>query len=164
MTGDEETPQDGKEENEVREDDLLGGVVAVSLAELQTERLRVQELLGLARKVYNRGDESKFEKLREVLRDDRFKGEKLLVFTEHRVLRTLLDKLERIRRELNSDKVFDVVGRLFEGVSLREYLEQALTDEGADAVRRRIEGTLTKEQVAALEEREKRLYGDGGDV
>ncbi len=274
-TGDEETPQDGKEENEVREDDLLGGVVAVSLAELQTERLRVQELLQLARQVDKRGDESKFDKLREVLRHDDYKDEKLLVFTEHRdtldflvkrlegigftgqlarlhggmdykerqeqvaffrkpladggarylvatdaageginlqfcwlmvnydvpwnpgrleqrmgrihrynqkhdpviilnliagktregrVLRTLLEKLERIRRELNSDKVFDVVGRLFEGVSLREYLEQALTDEGADAVSRRIEGTLTKEQVAALEEREKRLYGDGGDV
>ncbi len=274
-TGDEETPQDGREENEVREDDLLGGVVAVSLADLKTERLRVQELLGLARKVHDRGDESKFDKLREVLKDDQFQGEKMLVFTEHRdtleflvkrlegigfagqiaclhggmdykqrqeqvsffrkpladggakylvatdaageginlqfcwlmvnydvpwnparleqrmgrihrykqqhdpviilnvvagktregrVLRTLLDKLERIRRELNSDKVFDVVGRLFEGVSLREYLEQALTDEGAEAVNRRIEGTLTKEQVAALEEREKRLYGDGGDV
>jgi hypothetical protein len=73
---------------------------------------------------------------------------------EGRVLRTLLDKLERIRRELNSDKVFDVVGRLFEGVSLREYLEQALTEEGAEAAGRRIEGTLTKEQVAALAERE----------
>jgi len=83
---------------------------------------------------------------------------------EGRVLRTLLDKLERIRRELNSDKVFDVVGRLFEGVSLREYLEQALTEEGAAAVSRRIEGTLTREQVAALAEKERRLYGDGGDV
>src|SRR5437764_4969402 len=96
-TGDEETPQDGKEENEVREDDLLGGVVAVSLAELQTERLRVQELLGLARKVHERGDESKFDKLREVLRDDRFKGEKLLVFTEHRdTLEFLVQRLEGI--------------------------------------------------------------------
>ncbi len=274
-TGDEETPEDGREENEVREDELLGGVVAVSVAELQTERMRVQQLLDLARKVHARGDESKFDKLREVLRDERFKDEKMLIFTEHRdtleflvkrlegiglagqvaqihggmdykqrtaqmeffrkpaaeggatymvatdaageginlqfcwlmvnydvpwnparleqrmgrvhrykqthdpviilnlvagktregrVLRTLLDKLERIRRELNSDKVFDVVGRLFEGVSLREYLEQALTEEGAEAVGRRIEGTLTKEQVAALAEREHRLYGDGGDV
>ncbi len=83
---------------------------------------------------------------------------------EGRVLRTLLDKLERIRKELNSDKVFDVIGRLFEGVSLRAYLEQALTDEGAEAVRQRLEGTLTKEQVAALADKEKRLFGDGGDV
>ena len=35
------------------------------------------------------------------------------------VLKTLLDKLEAIRRELRSDKVFDVVGRLFENVSLK---------------------------------------------
>jgi hypothetical protein len=83
---------------------------------------------------------------------------------EGRVLRTLLDKLERIRKELHSDKVFDVVGRMFEGKSLREYLEQALTEEGAEAVSRRIEGTLTREQVVALAERERRLYGDGGDV
>jgi superfamily II DNA/RNA helicase len=83
---------------------------------------------------------------------------------EGRVLQTLLDKLERIRRELGSDKVFDVFGRLFEGVSLREYMEQALTEDGADVVRRRLEGTLTKEQVTALAEREKRLYGDGGGV
>ena len=31
-------------------------------------------------------------------------------------MKTLLDKLERIRKELGSDKVFDVIGRLFEGV------------------------------------------------
>src|SRR5262249_45190706 len=42
---------------------------------------------------------------------------------EGRVLRTLLDKLEQIRRELGSDKVFDVVGRLLEGVSLRAYMD-----------------------------------------
>lgn len=95
-------------------------------------------------------------RLRFLLADDAGAGKTIVA--------GLYIRLERIRRELNSDKVFDVVGRLFEGVSLREYLEQALTDEGADAVSRRIEGTLTKEQVAGLEDREKRLYGDGGDV
>lgn len=274
-TGDEEAGEAGREENEVAEDRALGGVVAVSLAELQAERLQVQALLDLALKVEAKGDESKFDRLREVLTDDRFRDEKLLIFTEHRdtlvflvrrleglgfagqvaqlhggmdykereeqvaffrkpvaeggarylvatdaageginlqfawlmanydvpwnparleqrmgrihrygqkrdpviilnlvagktregrVLRTLLDKLERIRRELNSDKVFDVIGRLFEGVSLREYLEQALTEEGAEVVAARLDGTLTKEQVAALAEKEMRLYGDGGDV
>jgi superfamily II DNA or RNA helicase len=275
MTADEEAAEDGREENEAAEDEALGGVVAVSLAEVQAERLQVQRLLELARRVEDKGDESKFDKLREVLRDDRFRDEKVLIFTEHRdtleflvrrleglgfagqvaqvhggmdykqrteqidffrkptaeggarylaatdaageglnmqfcwlmvnydipwnparleqrmgrihrygqkhdpvfianlvagktregrVLKTLLDKLERIRKELGSDKVFDVVGRLFEGVSLRAYMEQALTEGGAEAMRRRLEGTLTKEQVAALAEQEKRLYGDGGDV
>ena len=38
---------------------------------------------------------------------------------EGRVLRVLLEKLDGIRSELASDKVFDVIGRLFENRSLR---------------------------------------------
>ena len=82
---------------------------------------------------------------------------------EGRVLKTLLDKLEAIRRQLRSDKVFDVVGRLFEGVSVRDYLEQAVTEDG-DGDAERLDGRLTEEQVLALEQRERVLYGDGGDV
>ncbi len=79
-------------------------------------------------------------------------------------MQTLLDKLERIRKELGRDKVFDVIGRLFEGVSIKEYMERAVTAAGADAACRALEGTLTKEQVEALEAKERRIYGDGGDV
>jgi len=252
----------------------LGGVVATSLAELEAECQQVEELLELSQKVYEQGQESKFNKLCEVLEDKKYRDEKILIFTEHRdtltylvrqlegmgytgqvvqihggmdylqreeivatfrrpvadggarylvatdaageginlqvcwlminydipwnparleqrmgrihrygqkhdvvivnlvagktregrVLRILLEKMERIRRELRSDKVFDVVGRLFEGVSLRAYLEQAVTEEGADQAEQFIEGHLTPEQVRALQERERRLYGDGGDV
>ncbi len=274
-TGDEESAEGEREENEAAEEEAMGGVVAVSLAELETERLQVKTLLGLARKVYDAGQESKFEKLREVLRADRFKDAKLIIFTEHRdtldflvrrleglgftgqvarihgamdyrerdaeverfrkvpaeggatylvateaageginlqfcwllvnydipwnparleqrmgrihrygqkhdpvyivnlvaektregrVLKTLLDKLERIRKELGSDKVFDVIGRVFEGVSLKHYLEQAVTEEGALAAEQKIEGRLTKEQILAIAEREKRLFGNGGEV
>ncbi len=273
-TGDEEETEDGLEENEVQEDTLLGGILAVSLADLETERLRVKDLLELAQKVEAKGDESKFEKLRETMNDPRFKNEKLLIFTEHRdtleflvkrlsgigfdgqiaqlhggmdykergdqvqffkksteeggaqflvatdaageginlqfcwlmvnydipwnparleqrmgrihrykqtknvqivnliagktregrVLHTLLVKMDNIRKELRSDKVFDVIGRFFENKSLRDYLEQAITSEGADAAAKALQGTLTKEQVAALAEQEKRLFGDGGDV
>ncbi|MBI4794721.1 MAG: DUF3883 domain-containing protein [Deltaproteobacteria bacterium] len=252
MTADEEGAADGQEENEVAEDRALEGVVAQSLADLEAEYGQVQELLNLARVVYNSGDESKFEKLREVVRDPRYSDEKIIIFTEHRdtldflvrrfeslgftglvaqihggmdyrerdeqveffrkpvgqggarllvatdaageginlqfcwlmvnydipwnparleqrmgrihrygqrhdpvviinlvasktregrVLKILLDKLELIRKELGSDKVFDVIGRLFH-----------------------IEGLLTKEQVQALEDRERALYGDGGHV
>jgi hypothetical protein len=80
------------------------------------------------------------------------------------VLKTLLDKLEKIRKELNSDKVFDVVGRLFEGVSLKEYLESAVTEDATEQVCRRIEGILTPEQIKALEAKQRTIYGDGGDV
>jgi hypothetical protein len=83
---------------------------------------------------------------------------------EGRVLKTLLEKLEAIRKALNTDKVFDVIGRLFEGVSLKDYLEQSLTDEGAQESEHKIEGTLTPEQVKAFEEWERKLYGEGGEV
>ena len=83
---------------------------------------------------------------------------------EGNVLKTLLEKMEIIRKELGSDKVYDVIGRLFEGVSLREYMEQAITEEGAKEVTHKLEGSLTKEQILAIEEKEKRIYGEGGDV
>ena len=99
------------------------------------------------------------------------KHDKVLIFNlvagktrEGRVLKTLLDKLEIIRLELRSDKVFDVIGRTFEGVSLRQYLEQAITEGGAQQAEQQIKGQLTVEQVRALQAREKHLYGGGGDV
>ena len=82
---------------------------------------------------------------------------------EGKVIETLLNKLETIRDSLGSEKVFDSIGRLFEGVSLKTYMEQAIV-EGADTVAETIEGRLTQEQVEALALKEKMLYGDGGDV
>ena len=274
-TADEEGAIDGKEEHEASEEQALAGVVATSLAELLAEASQVEDILTIANKVSEEGHESKFDKLLEILRDPRFKDEKLIIFTEHRdtlnflvrrlegmgftgqivqihggmdyrqreeavasfrkpvaeggvkylvatdaageginlqvcwlmvnydipwnparleqrmgrihrygqkhdpviilnlvagktregrVMRTLLEKLERIRKELRSDKVFDVVGRLFEGVSLRAYLEQAATEEGAEQAIQALEGRLTPEQVCAIQAREQKLFGDGGDV
>ena len=265
---------DDGEQNEAFEDRALGGTVAVNLAELETERLKIEELLGKARTLMNRGEESKFEKLREVLRDPAYSDQKLIVFTEHRdtayflvrrleglgftgqvasihggmdyeererqveffrrpacdgganylvatdaageginlqfcwlmvnydipwnparleqrmgrihrygqahdpvviinlvsagtregrVMKTLLDKLEAIRRELQSDKVFDVIGRLFEGISMKDYLNQAVAGSDTEAICR-LEGTLTQEQVLALRDKENALYGEGGEV
>jgi len=274
-TADEDAVSDGVgERHEGFEDRALGATVAVSLGELEAERLKVASLVDSARSRLAAGDESKFDTLRQVLRDPRFGDEKLIVFTEHRdtaeflvrrleslgfagrvalihgglsyrerdrqveffrrpvaeggagylvatdaageginlqfcwlmvnydipwnparleqrmgrihrygqehdpvvivnlvaggtregrVLKTLLDKLEAIRRRLRSDKVFDVVGRLFEGVSVRDYLEHAVTADGDDASER-LDGRLTEEQVLALTERERVLYGNGGDV
>lgn len=83
---------------------------------------------------------------------------------EGRVLKTLLDKLERIRQELKSDKVFDCIGRVFAGVSITQYMEIALTGDEPDDALRRLDGVLTKEQVDAISARERSLYGTGGDV
>jgi transcriptional regulator with XRE-family HTH domain/superfamily II DNA or RNA helicase len=82
---------------------------------------------------------------------------------EGQVLKTLLEKIEKIRRQLRSDKVFDSIGRVFADISIKEYMQRALND-GADAVAAELDGRLTKEQVKAITERERRLYGDGGDV
>ncbi len=82
---------------------------------------------------------------------------------EGRLLKTLLEKPELIRQQLDSDKIFDVVGRLFENVSLKDYLEQASTEEGAWSAVKGIAGLLTAEQIRALGERERARFG-GGDV
>lgn len=273
-TADEEGDEEQGEAHEAAEDNILQGVVAASLIDLLAEKEQVRQLLALARKVYEDGHESKFDKLREILADPRFSGEKLIVFTEHRdtleflvkrldglgytgqvaqihggmhylqreeeverfrkpldqggarflictdaageginlqfcwlminydvpwnparleqrmgrihrylqkhdpviimnlvapstregkVLKVLLDKLEKIRKELKSDKVYDCIGRVFSGVSIKQYMELAVTEDTEDVVRR-LDGYLTKEQVEALAAREKVLYGSGGDV
>lgn len=273
-TADEEEPRNGREEHELSEERLLQGVVAASLADLVVEREQVVKLRDLAKQVHAKGEESKFDKLREVLTQERFVGEKFIVFTEHRdtleyligrlggmgytgqiaqihggmdylqrqdeverfrrpqseggarfmictdaaaeginlqfcwiminfdvpwnparleqrmgrihrygqkhdpvniinlvapstreglVIETLLKKLESIRVSLGSDKVFDSIGRLFEGLSLKDYMERAVVGD-KEAVANEIAGRLTDEQVAALEARDRMLYGDGGDV
>ncbi len=274
-TADEEESLDDQEENERSEEQLLEGVLATTLAELQAEQEQVALLLELARQVYDAGEESKFEKLRDILRDPEYQHEKLIIFTEHRdtldflvrrlegmgftdqvaqihggmdyrqreeqvaafrrpvaeggahyllatdaageginlqvcwlmvnydlpwnparleqrmgrihrygqqhdpviilnlvagktregrVMQTLLTKLESIRKELSADKVFDVIGRLFEGVSLREYMEQVAASADNREALRRIEGRLTPQQVSAQLARERSLYGEGGAV
>jgi superfamily II DNA or RNA helicase len=275
VTADEDDAGGGGEHHELAEEELLAVVVSHSLAELEAEREQVQRLLGLARAVITAGHESKFDKLRELLLDARFRDEKLIVFTEHRdtlqwltrrleamgltdriasihggmdyrereaqveffrrpvdqggarylvatdaagegvnlqfcwlmvnydipwnparleqrmgrihrygqkrdpvvilnlvaggtregrVLKVLLDKLESIRKELGSDKVFDVVGQLFENVRMTDFMAAAITPHGAEEAERSIAGMLTADQVRALEERERVLYGEGGDV
>ena len=46
---------------------------------------------------------------------------------------------------------------------MRDYLEQAVTGD-ADTVAERLEGDLTKQQVQALAERERVIFGEGGEV
>ena len=274
-TADEDADEAGASEgHEAFEEQALGGIAAPALAQLREERGVVEALRLQARRLAAGGEDSKFEKLRGVLRDPTFAREKFIVFTEHRdtaeflvrrleglgftdqvalihggldyrereaqvahfrrplgdgganylvatdaageginlqfcwlmvnydvpwnparleqrmgrihrygqrhdpvvivnlvagetregrVLKTLLDKLELIRKQLRSDKVFDVVGRLFENVSLKSYLEMAATDAGAAKAIDGMDGLLTAAQVRALAERERKLFG-GGEV
>ena len=275
-TADEEAPHDGKEERESDEDMLMAGVIATNLTDLQVEREQVAKLLELALQVEAAGHESKFDKLRELVTEQRYADEKILVFTEHRdtleflvkrlhgmgytgqiaqihgglhyslreaevekfrkpidaggarllictdaageginlqfcwimvnydvpwnparleqrmgrihrygqkhdpvvilnlvapstregkVLDVLLHKLEEIRKEMQSDKVFDCIGRIFEDVSIRQYMDRMLEDgANADDIADELGGRLTKEQVLAIQERDAHVYGGGGDV
>ena len=62
---------------------------------------------------------------------------------EGRVLTVLLRKLEAIRAQLRSDKVFDVVGRLFDNMPLKGYLELAATEAGARSAIEQLDSRLT---------------------
>ena len=254
---DEDVREDGAtpgERSEDFEDAVLGAVTAVTIEELRREVEVLQGLRARALALIEAGDESKFEKLREVLEDPRYAEDKWLVFSEHRdtvdflvrrieglgysdqvavihggmawperdeqverfrepdgarflvatdaageginlqfcrlmvnydipwnparleqrmgrihrygqkhdvrvvnlvaggtregrVLEVLLDKLESVRRALSSDKVFDVIGRLLANTSLREFMIDALTDEGEQRALQRIERSVTESAV-----------------
>ena len=77
---------------------------------------------------------------------------------EGRVLKTLLDKLEAIRKQLNSDKVFDVVGRLFEGMSIKDYFTKSITvdDSTFDAD---LDEALSVNHVREFESNEQTIFG-----
>ena len=83
---------------------------------------------------------------------------------EGRVLQVLLQKLDAIRDELRSDKVFDVIGRLFEGIPLRDYMVEALTAEGERRALSRLDDALASEQVNDLHAAEAEVLGPTGDV
>ncbi|MDE0105408.1 MAG: helicase-related protein [Bryobacterales bacterium] len=83
---------------------------------------------------------------------------------EGRVLQILLERLDAIRQELHSDKVFDVIGRLFQNQSLSDCLREALSDEGERRSRARLETALTKDAVGGIGAQDRKHYGSGGDV
>ena len=266
----ESGPEPG-ERNEDFEDAVLGAVTAVSVEDLRREVEALEELRACARALIDAGDESKFEKLREVLEDPLYAEDKWLIFSEHRdtvdflvrrieglgysdqvaiihggmawpereaqverfrqpngarflvatdaageginlqfcrlmvnydipwnparleqrmgrihryrqkrdvrvvnlvaggthegrVLNVLLEKLESVRRALSSDKVFDVIGRLLENVSLREYMMAAFSRKREQDVLDDIERTVTESAVRRLAEREANVYGASGEV
>ena len=114
-TADEEQAEDGLEEKEAAELAAMAGVVGVTLGELEAERIQVRDLLDLARKVHDHGEDSKFEKLREVIRDPQWRDQKILVFTEHR------DTLNFIVRSLEG---MGFAGRVAEIHGAMDYRER----------------------------------------
>lgn len=68
---------------------------------------------------------------------------------EGRILKVLLDKLENIRRELGSDKVFDIIGQQFTSKPLTELIFEAVIEGKEDQAKREFE-RLNKEQTQSL--------------
>ncbi|XYI02068.1 helicase-related protein [Sorangium sp. So ce1128] len=85
---------------------------------------------------------------------------------EGRVLKTLLDKLEKIRKELGQDKVFDVVGRLLDGKTLGEYMAKIAEqgDAGRDDAIADLSGRVTEARVEDLRREGRERYGEDGEV
>jgi superfamily II DNA or RNA helicase len=271
-TADEEDARDGREENELADDDAVTSLIAGKLADLELERDQLVHLVASAKAVIAAGPGSKFLRLREFLKEDGGDGEKLLIFTEHRdtlnflfreleqigfagrvahihggmpfrerddqvelfrkaadaggatilaatdaageglnmqfcwrmvnydipwnparleqrmgrihrfgqvhdpvvivnmiasntregrVMATLLAKLDTIRKDLGSDKVFDVIGRLFEDISLARFFEELSDDDVAGLAMQTIEKNLTSERVREIEQADRDRYGSG---
>jgi len=85
---------------------------------LASERKEVEGLRDLARKVYEHGGESKFDKLREVLNDSRFAGEKFIIFTEHR------DTPDYLTKRLNGMGYTEQIARIHGGMDYTVRQEQ----------------------------------------
>ncbi len=66
---------------------------------------------------------------------------------EGRVLKVLLDKLEKMREELDDDKVFDVIGQQFNEISLSELITKAIIENQVDASIHTINNRLTLENI-----------------
>jgi len=82
---------------------------------------------------------------------------------EGKVLAKLLEKLETIRKELGSDKVFDILGEQFKQCSLKDLLEQAMTGQ-EDIASTRLDGLLSTENVAKTSKEIEGRYPTTGDV
>ncbi|MFW6150174.1 MAG: helicase-related protein [Chloroflexota bacterium] len=116
MTSEDEAAQEGQEQRDVAEDEAMGATTASNLGELQAERLQVSHVLGLAREAYETeaGQDSKFEKLCETIQDEQFKGEKLLIFTEHR------DTMEFLVRRLEALGYTGEIARIHGGMPYQD--------------------------------------------
>ena len=66
---------------------------------------------------------------------------------EGRVLKVLLEKMQKMREELNDDKVFDVIGQQFSQISLKKLITRAITENQTDASIQIINTQFTQENV-----------------
>ncbi|MCC6362980.1 MAG: DUF3883 domain-containing protein [Bryobacterales bacterium] len=80
------------------------------------------------------------------------------------VLATLLDKLEEARKDLCSDKVFDVVGQQLQEVSLRDLMREALFEHAPYSAQKKLDTLLATQRLRAAVEEQRKTASTYGDV
>lgn len=80
------------------------------------------------------------------------------------VLATLLAKLEEARKDLCTDKVYDVVGQQLQEISLRDLLRDALFETAPYTAQKKLESLLATQKLRATVEEQRKQASSYGDV
>jgi superfamily II DNA or RNA helicase len=80
------------------------------------------------------------------------------------VLATLLAKLDEARRELCTDKVFDVVGQQLQELSIRDLLRDALFETAPYSAQKQLDSLFATQRLRAAVEEQRRQASAFGDV
>lgn len=80
------------------------------------------------------------------------------------VLATLLAKLDEARRELCTDKVFDVIGQQLQEVSIRDLLREALFETAPYSAQKQLDSLFATQRLRAAVEEQRRQASSFGDV
>jgi SNF2 family DNA or RNA helicase len=80
------------------------------------------------------------------------------------VLSTLLAKLDEARKELCTDKVFDVVGQQLQEISLRDLLRDSLYENAPYSAQKKLESLLATQKLRVTVEEQRKQASSYGDV
>src|SRR5260370_33349937 len=80
------------------------------------------------------------------------------------VLSTLLSKLDEARKDLCSDKVFDVIGQQLEEVSLRDLLRESLFETAPYSAQKKLNSLFATQRLRAPLETPRKLPSHHGDA
>jgi len=80
------------------------------------------------------------------------------------VLATLLAKLDEARRELCTDKVFDVIGQQLQEVSIRDLLREALFETAPYSAQKQLDSLFATQRLRAAVEEQRKQASSFGDV
>jgi superfamily II DNA or RNA helicase len=80
------------------------------------------------------------------------------------VLATLLSKLDEARKDLCSDKVFDVIGQQLEEVSLRDLMREALFETAPYSAQKKFDSLFATQRLRVAVEEQRKTASTYGDV